>query len=263
LFLTLFALSLAPACSPEEPTTESDPFYTEEWDQAFFEGKDDGVRLGRFETFTGADGRSYFHLLAGNGQKVLRSQGYADARGAANGIDSVRENGADPANFRVLEAADGRWYFNLIAGNGWVIGTSGLYGTQASAARGVGTVVSLVEGALERAAARRAAFQVFRGLDGQYYFHLRARNGEIVLQSEGYTRRTSAIAGTASVETNGVDPARYQIREAASGAAHFVLRAGNGQIIAHSETYADRPAAEHAAAAVAELLQTASIAPAE
>lgn len=29
-------------------------------------------------------------------------------------------------------------------------------------------------------------FQIFTGKDGQYYFRLRARNGEVVCSSEGY-----------------------------------------------------------------------------
>jgi uncharacterized protein YegP (UPF0339 family) len=35
----------------------------------------------------------------------------------------------------------------------------------------------------------------FQGRDGQWYFHLRAANGEIVAQSEGYTRRADAYRG--------------------------------------------------------------------
>jgi uncharacterized protein YegP (UPF0339 family) len=260
---SLLLLSVAPACAPEDLEPDTEHFYTEAWDQAFFEGKDDGVRLGRFETFTGEDGRRYFHLLAGNGQKVLHSQGYADGSGVSNGIDSVRENGADTANYRVLEAADGRWYFNLVAGNGQVIGTSQLYTTRSSAERGLGTVASLVEGANQRQAVRRAAFQVFRGLDGQYYFHLRSQNGQIVLVSEGYTRRSAALAGTAAVESNGADLGRYQVRDAAGNQAYFVLRATNGEVIATSETYASRAGAQRAAAAVADLLETATIQPAE
>lgn len=30
-------------------------------------------------------------------------------------------------------------------------------------------------------------FQIFKGKDDQFYFHLRAANGEIVCSSEGYT----------------------------------------------------------------------------
>jgi uncharacterized protein YegP (UPF0339 family) len=34
--------------------------------------------------------------------------------------------------------------------------------------------------------------EIHRGQDGQWYIRLRAANGEIVLASEGYTRRWSA-----------------------------------------------------------------------
>ena len=49
---------------------------------------------GKFETFTGQDGKFYFHLLAGNGEKVLASQGYATLASAKTGITSVQANGA-------------------------------------------------------------------------------------------------------------------------------------------------------------------------
>jgi uncharacterized protein YegP (UPF0339 family) len=40
---------------------------------------------------------------------------------------------------------------------------------------------------------RRKTIEVFKGTDGQWYWHLRAGNGEIVTQSEGYTRKASAL----------------------------------------------------------------------
>jgi uncharacterized protein len=261
--LFLGALGLAPACVTPEEELQDEVFYTEAWDQAYADGKDDSVRVGRFETFTGKDGKRYFHLLAGNGQKVLHSQGYTASSSALDGIDSVRENGADPAGYRLLEAQDGRWYFNLVAGNGQVVGTSQLYATRWNAERGLSTVAALVEGANQLAAIRRASFQVFRGLDGQYYFHLRSGNGQIVLQSEGYTTRASAVGGTASVRDHGTSLDRYQVRDAADGQAYFVLIASNGRIIGVSETLASRANAERAAADVADLLATATIAAAE
>lgn len=38
-------------------------------------------------------------------------------------------------------------------------------------------------------------FQVFKGKDEQYYFRLRAKNGEIVCSSEGYTSLQSCKQG--------------------------------------------------------------------
>lgn len=38
-------------------------------------------------------------------------------------------------------------------------------------------------------------FQIFKGKDGQFYFRLRAKNGEIVCSSEGYTTLQSCRNG--------------------------------------------------------------------
>lgn len=35
-------------------------------------------------------------------------------------------------------------------------------------------------------------FEVFQGKNGQYYWRLKARNNQIVAQSEGYTRKHGA-----------------------------------------------------------------------
>src|SRR5438477_1907 len=83
-------------------------------------------------------------------------------------------------------------------------------------------------------------FETFVGKDGKYYFHLRADNGEIVLQSQSYTRRSSAVDSTASVRANGADPAHYELRDAVDGQTYFVLKAGNGQVIGTSEAYVSR-----------------------
>ena len=47
-----------------------------------------------------------------------------------------------------------------------------------------------------------AKFFLFEGEDGQWYFHLKAGNGQIIAQSEGYTRKSNALNGIASVKKN-------------------------------------------------------------
>jgi len=225
----------------------------------YVDGKDDASRPGKFETFTGVDGKFYFHMIASNGEKVLQSQGYTSTGGVATGIASVRTNGTDASHFRVLEAADGEWYFDLVAGNGQTIATSELYVSEYNANRAVSAVVTLVTAAKVLAATPEAKFQVFRGFDGAYYFHLRAANGEIVLQSQGYTRRASAITGTQSVIANGNDATRYELRDSASGETYFVLHAGNGQVIGSSETYFSRSNAQRGADTVASLIAEGTI----
>ncbi|MEM6785466.1 MAG: YegP family protein [Bacteroidota bacterium] len=47
-----------------------------------------------------------------------------------------------------------------------------------------------------------AKFELFKGRDGQYYFRLKAVNGETIAVSEGYTTKASAKNGIASVKKN-------------------------------------------------------------
>ena len=91
---------------------------------------------------------------------------------------------------------------------------------------------------------QRGQFEVFEGADGQYYFRLVANNGEIVLASEGYTRRSSAEAGVASVMAHGIDRDNYQVLENQAGEYYFNLVARNNQVIGTSESYVSRSNAE-------------------
>lgn len=200
----------------------------------------------RFQTFKGNDGQYYFHLIAGNGEKMLQSEGYTTLTGAKNGIASVKTNAAIETRFLPREAADGSQYFVLIAGNGQIIGVSQMYSTTSSRNRAISTVQTIAGQivAQEAALAAPAKFQVFKGVDARYYFHAKAGNGEIILQSQGYSTKTGANNGVASVQTNGSNPARYQVREAADGKFYFVLKAGNGAVIARGQMYASKSNAE-------------------
>lgn len=43
-------------------------------------------------------------------------------------------------------------------------------------------------------------FQIFKGTNGQYYFRLKAENGETIAVSEGYTSKQGAQNGIAAVK---------------------------------------------------------------
>ena len=71
----------------------------------------------------------------------------------------------------------------------------------------------------------------------EYYFRLKAGNGEIILGSEGYTTKAACENGIASVQKNAADEGRYEVKEAKNGKHHFNLKAGNGQVIGSSQLY--------------------------
>lgn len=104
-------------------------------------------------------------------------------------------------------------------------------------------------------ALQTARIETFEGLDGQHYFHLVAKNGEIVLQSEGYRSIDAAKTGIASVLENGGRASSFEVREAQDGESYFVLKAANNEIIGVSETYASRSNADRALGTVKGLVR--------
>jgi len=212
----------------------------------------------RFETFTGADGDVYFHLVAGNGQVTLRSEGYTRVENAKKGMEALLDVATDTGAYDVKQAKNGDWYFNVLATNGKIIGTSQLYSTKSNATRGTSTVRGLVRliahPVSHRLAPARERFETFTGEDGDVYFHLRAGNGEIVLSSEGYTRKANALNGISAVEENGVDPGMFVTFETASGEYAIALQAANGKTIARGESYATKSNATRAIHRIAAML---------
>ena len=70
-----------------------------------------------------------------------------------------------------------------------------------------------------------------------FYFVLKAGNGEVVLTSEMYKSKDSADGGIASVQKNSADDASYD-RTSSAGKFHFNLKAANHQVIGTSQLYA-------------------------
>ncbi|MBX3231835.1 MAG: YegP family protein [Labilithrix sp.] len=100
-------------------------------------------RSAKFEVFQGKDGDYYFRLIAGNGEIILRSEGYTTRQSAEKGIASVIENAPDARNIEQREAKDGSFYFVVKAGNGEVIGVSEMYVSRSNAVRGARAVSAL------------------------------------------------------------------------------------------------------------------------
>lgn len=86
-------------------------------------------------------------------------------------------------------------------------------------------------------------FEIKKAKNGQFHFNLKAANGEIILSSEMYVHKKSALNGIASVQKNSQDAARIDRRK--SKKDYFVLKAGNHQVIGQSEMYDSAKAMEN------------------
>ncbi len=83
--------------------------------------------MGKFKVYTGKDAQIYFKLVAGNGEEILRSEGYKTRAACDKGIASVKKNAAMQERFETKVAKDGQQYFVLKAANHQVIGISEMY----------------------------------------------------------------------------------------------------------------------------------------
>jgi uncharacterized protein len=88
-------------------------------------------------------------------------------------------------------------------------------------------------------------FQVKTGKDGQFYFNLTAKNGQVILASEGYKSKESCENGIASVKKNSQDDNRFERKTAKDGQLFFSLKATNGQEIGKSEMYKSKESLEN------------------
>jgi uncharacterized protein YegP (UPF0339 family) len=88
-------------------------------------------------------------------------------------------------------------------------------------------------------------YEIKKSSNGQFFFNLKAGNGEIILTSEMYKAKSSAEGGIESVRKNAPTDSRYDRKTSTSGQPYFVLKAANGEPLGRSETYSSTSAMEN------------------
>ncbi len=98
--------------------------------------------MGKFIIKKRTNGEFQFNLVANNGQNILSSEGYTTKANCENGIASVRKNSQDENKFDSKTSSNGKFYFNLKATNGQIIGTSEMYESQSGRNNGIESVMN-------------------------------------------------------------------------------------------------------------------------
>lgn len=88
-----------------------------------------------------------------------------------------------------------------------------------------------------------AKFEIRKDKANEFRFNLKARNGQIILSSEGYKVKGSCEKGIESVRKNSQVDERFERKETGTG-YRFNLKATNGQVIGTSEVYISLAAME-------------------
>ncbi len=94
-------------------------------------------------------------------------------------------------------------------------------------------------------------FEMYTDKAGETRFRLKASNGQVILASEGYKQKASALNGIESVRKNAADDSMFERATSSNGKWRFNLKASNGQVIGTSELYESAAARDNGIASVA------------
>ena len=93
-------------------------------------------------------------------------------------------------------------------------------------------------------------FQIKKSSNDQFYFVLKAKNGEIILTAgEMYVSKQGCEGSIASVQANASENARYE-KKNGDGYYNFRLNAANGKVLGKSESYTSAASRDNGVEAV-------------
>ncbi len=107
--------------------------------------------------------------------------------------------------FEVKKAKNGKFYFNLKAGNGEIVLTSQMYADKAGCEKGIESV--------RNNAGSESQFEVLEDKNGSPYFVLKAKNSQVIGRSESYSTKASMNKGIASVQRNAAEARVVEVED--------------------------------------------------
>ncbi|MFW5738784.1 MAG: YegP family protein [Myxococcota bacterium] len=203
---------------------------------------------GRLDMARSQEGNWAVRLLGPGGDIYLTSTtAYQSNTSGLNGILSMEENGVLLDRYRVTPIGTEECSFELRAGNNQTIARGPVFRDCDEAESRIAATRDLVAGVVQFKASVSAGaqFDLSRDLtDNQWYFVLYAADRRVLLESQPYTARTSAINGIESVRENGKLPERYRLVTNDDGTVSISLRAANHHEIAQGGPFAEAEQAQ-------------------
>ena len=90
-----------------------------------------------------------------------------------------------------------------------------------------------------------AKFEIYRDKSDKFRFRLKAENGEIILSSQAYTRKSSCRDGIASVRRNAANTECFVHSDTADGKHRFNVVAPNRRTVGSSQNYSSKSGCEN------------------
>ena len=83
-----------------------------------------------------------------------------------------------------------------------------------------------------------AKFELKKSKNDKFVFNLLASNGQVILTSEMYKAKDSALNGIESVKKNSQRDGAFETKTSSNDKHYFLLMATNGQVVGQSQMYA-------------------------
>jgi len=104
-----------------------------------------------------------------------------------------------------------------------------------------------------------AKFEIFKDKENKLRFRLKSGNGQTIIASQGYTRKSSCLNGIASVKQNSQDNTNFERLRSNDSRPYFNLIAKNKLVIATSQMYSGSKSMEQGISSVKKNAITAKI----
>ncbi len=230
---------------------------------------------GKYEVYHTGDAWQY-HLKASNGEILFVSETYTTRDGVIKGIDAVKRN-LETGDVKIFADKHGNYKFKLVSRNYRVLAISANYSNEKGATRASESFKNFAVKAdivdieyedvdLKTATpievnlkdAKTGGKYIVEVFDGEYSWDLKASNGQILAQSDGYTSKSGCMNSIESFK-KAIEEGSFKCVKDKNGNFAYKLYGASGRVCAVGEAYPSKTSAESAAQSVASYYKKAEI----
>ena len=230
---------------------------------------------GKYEVYEIGDGYQY-HLKASNGEILFVSEVYTTREGVSKAIDALKKN-IETGELRISKDKKGLFKFKLVAKNHRVLAISSTYPQEKGAQRAsesfkkfavkadivdiefedsdVKTATPIEVNTKERKNGGKFEIEKF---DGEYSWDLKASNGQILCQADGYTSKSGVMNSIDSFKKN-IKEGTFKCVKDKNNNYCYKLYTQSGRVCAVGESYTTKTSAESAANSVVAFYRDAEV----
>ena len=230
---------------------------------------------GKYEVYHTGDAWQY-HLKASNGEILFVSETYTTRDGVIKGIDAVKRN-LETGEVKIFADKHGNYKFKLVSRNYRVLAISANYSNEKGATRAsesfknfavkadivdieyedvdLKTATPIDVNLNDEKTGGKFIVEVF---DGEYSWDLKASNGQILAQAEGYTSKAGCLNSIESFKKAVVEGSFKCVKDKNDN-YQYKLYTSSGRVCAVGEAYPSKTSAESAAQSVASFYKNAEV----